>query len=87
MLTMPAPSIASVTPSETSGTKSRNASEPNVVRTPAVRFRSLIAVGTPNSGDSPVSGAVSSAEARSRAGSGVSVTNAPTESSRSARSR
>ena len=48
---MPAPSIASVTASETSGTWSANAAEPNVVRTPAVRLRSLIAVGTPNSGD------------------------------------
>ena len=44
---MPAASIESVTPSETSGTKSRNASDPNMVGTPAVRFRSLIAVGTP----------------------------------------
>ena len=41
-----------MTPSETSGTKSANAAEPKVVRTPAVRFRSLIAVGTPHSGES-----------------------------------
>ena len=50
---MPAASIDSVTPSETSGTKSRNASDPNLVGTPAVRFRSLIAVGTPHRGPSP----------------------------------
>ena len=55
---MPAASIESVTPSETSGTKSRNASDPNMVGTPAVRFRSLIAVGTPHSGPSPALSAV-----------------------------
>ena len=52
-LTIPAASIESVTSSETSGTKSANAADPNVVRTPAVRFRSLIAVGTPYSGPAP----------------------------------
>ncbi len=83
MLTIPAASIDRVTPSEMSGTKSANAADPNVVRTPAVRLRSLIAVGTPCSGEVPSAG---SARARSRARSGVSVTNAPT-ASRSARSR
>ena len=82
-LTIPAASIESVTPSETWGTKSRNASDPNVVGTPAVRFRSLIAVGTPRSGPSPGG----TAAARSRACATVVVTNAPTSSSRSTRSR
>ena len=80
---MPAASIESVTPSETSGTKSRNAADPNLVGTPAVRFRSLIAVGTPHRGPSPALSAV----ACSRAWSGVVVTKAPTSSSRSTRSR
>ena len=48
---MPAASSARVTPSETSGTKSAKTGEPNVVRTPAVRLRSLMAVGTPYSGE------------------------------------
>ena len=73
---MPAASIERVTPSDTSGTKSANAGEPNVVRTPAVRLRSLIAVGTPYSGDDPR--ARSDRGAARRASSGVSVTNAPT---------
>ena len=50
---MPAASTARVTASETSGTKSAKTAEPKVVRTPAVRLRSLIAVGTPHSGDRP----------------------------------
>ena len=79
---MPAASIERVTPSETSGTKSANAAEPNVVRTPAVRLRSLIAVGTPYSGPAP-SGTGSSDSARASASSGVRVTNAPTSSARS----
>ena len=82
---MPAASIASVTASLTSGTKSAKAGEPNAVGTPAVRLRSLIAVGTPCSG--PASGSTTSEPARSSASSGVSVTNAPTSSRRWARSR
>ena len=83
---MPADSTASVTASETSGTKSANTGEPNVVRTPAVRLRSLIAVGTPHSGSSAAGSSADSSAirpaARSRASSGVRVTNAPTSSTR-----
>ena len=78
---MPAASIASVTASETSGTKSAKTGEPKVVRTPAVRLRSLIAVGTPKSGPA-LSGRSPKAAACSRASSGVRVTNAPTSSVR-----
>ena len=78
---MPADSIARVTASETSGTKSANTGDPNVVRTPAVMFRSLIAVGTPHSGSSAAGSSAESSvirpAARSRASSGVRVTNAP----------
>ena len=59
---MPAASSRSTTSSETSGTNSALVAEPNVVRTPAVWFRSLTAVGTPNSTGSdsgPASGPVS----------------------------
>ena len=83
---MPADSIARVTASETSGTKSANTGDPNVVRTPAVMFRSLIAVGTPHSGSSAAGSSAESSvirpAARSRASSGVRVTNAPTSSAR-----
>jgi hypothetical protein len=64
------------------------AADPNSVRTPAVRFRSLIAVGTPYSGEdaSPIA-AVARAACR-RARSPVTVTKAPTESeSRATRAR
>ncbi len=55
--------------------------EPNSVTTPAVAFRSLIAVGTPASGPSPRG-------VHARAASAVTVTNAPTVSDRrSIRSR
>jgi len=88
--TMPAASIDSVTLSEMSGTWSAYAADPKVVRTPAVRLRSLIAVGTPNSGDSPT-GPTASDRARVSACSAVTVTNAPRgvwpASSRSMRSR
>ena len=69
---------AASTSSETSGTKSANAAEPNVVRTPAVRFRSLIAVGTPYSGAGRRRARGSSASARASARSASRVTNAPT---------
>ena len=42
MLTIPAASIDSVTPSETSGTKSANAAEPNIVRPPLSCFLLLL---------------------------------------------
>ncbi len=80
-LTIPAASSESVTASDTSGTKSVNAADPKVVRTPAVRFRSLIAVGTPYNGPAP-SGTGSSESASASARSGVRVTNAPTSSAR-----
>ena len=92
---MPAASSRSTTSSETSGTNSAVVAEPNVVRTPAVWFRSLTAVGTPNSTDSdsgptapgPVS-RDSASRAWCRASSPVTVTNAPTSSPiRSIRSR
>jgi hypothetical protein len=60
------------------GTKSANAADPNVVRTPAVIVRSLMAVGTPCSGPRPSAGTASSAFACARASSAVTVTNAPT---------
>ena len=49
---MPAAASFVTTASSTSGTKSASTAEPNVVRTPAVLLRSLIAVGTPSSGGS-----------------------------------
>ena len=58
--------------------------EPNVVRTPAVLLRSLIAVGTPSSGGSspPARSRRSAAAAAARARSGVTVMNAPSPASR-----
>ena len=84
---MPAASSRRTTSSDTSGTKSANTAEPKVVRTPAVRFRSFTAVGTPNNGPpSPARDCASSACLR--ASSSVTVTKAPTWSdSRSIRSR
>ncbi len=83
---MPAASIESVTLSEISGTWSTKAADPNVVRMPAVRLRSLIAVGTPNSGDSPT-GLTASDRAQVEIRSSAIVTNAPTSSSFSIRCR
>ncbi len=78
---MPAASIRRTTSSLNGGTKSANTGDPKLVRTPSVAFRSLIAVGTPASGPSPV------AEAE-RAWSAVTVTKAPSSSeSRPIRSR
>ena len=87
-LTIPAASIRSTTSSETSGTKPAIVADPNSVRTPAVWCRSLIAVGTPYSGDEVSPTAASASTARRRARSAVTVTKAPTESdSRSTRER
>src|SRR3954470_129526 len=47
---VPAAASLVTTASSTAGTKSAKTVEPNVVRTPAVLLRSLIAVGTPSSG-------------------------------------
>ena len=64
----------------------RTPGEPRVVRTPAVRLRSLIAVGTPNSGGSSAGSSAatraSASLACSRAASSVTVTNAPSSSLR-----
>ena len=86
-LIVPAASSRSTTSSDTSGTKSAIAAEPNVVRTPAVRLRSLTAVGTPKSGP-PSPARASASRAWWWARSPVTVTKAPTSSeSRATRSR
>lgn len=77
---MPAARMNRTTSASTGGTKSAKAAEPKVVRTPAVRVRSLNAVGTPCSGPRPSAGAASASRAAARAASGVTVTNAPTVS-------
>src|SRR4051812_44656007 len=76
---VPAAASAVTTASSTSGTSSASTREPNVVRTPAVLFRSLIAVGTPCSGGSspPSRTAWSARAAAARAWSAVTVMNAP----------
>ena len=89
---MPARRSSVTTLSSTGGTKSANSVEPSVVRTPAVRLRSLIAVGTPNSGGSVAGSDLvswsSASLARASASSPVTVTNAPSSAlRRSIRSR
>jgi hypothetical protein len=83
-LIVPAAASFVTTASSTVGTKSAIAREPNVVRTPAVLFRSLMAVGTPSSGgSSPPARSRSSARAAApSARSGVTVRKAPRPASR-----
>src|SRR5690606_28216598 len=78
-LMVPAARKAATTSSSYSGTKSVNASEPYVVRTPRVACRSLIATGTPSSGGgySSLASRSSAARACAVAASGVTVTKAP----------
>ena len=78
-ITEPAARMRATIRSSTSGTKSANAGEPNVVRTPAVSTRSLCTTGRPCSGPTgaPVrASSSSSCPARRSAESGVRVTTA-----------
>src|SRR4051794_10383605 len=80
---VPAAASFSTTASSTCGTKSASTAEPNVVRTPAVLLRSLIAVGTPSSGGSspPSRSSASARPAAASARSGVAGGEAPSPGS------
>src|SRR5690606_7086078 len=78
-LIAPAARRAATTSASRVGTEPANTVEPCVVRTPAVRVRSLIAIGTPASGGSgsPAATARSTASARARAVSAVTAKTGP----------
>src|SRR5262245_39604679 len=79
-LISPASRRRTTTSASTVGTKSANAALPNVVRTPAVRVRSLTATGTPARGRRGFAvdrELLLTWAAAARAASAVTVTNAP----------